>query len=767
MDITNATVRAVMSDWVTWIVNNYTNLDAIDYEEPGMWSINSNCDDVIPSTWYVKTASWGGSLHACVSWSPEVKSRVFSEYGYTPTLANITPASSSYLNSTTRIYYPTADEKLRIYTQRYHMQRVMAEYYNDFYTSIRNNITRYYPEFRISTTIQKWNYPIPNSNNPYNWYYSQNGGSVNSSYNLGLNWDMITTEIAFANNPPATWCSSGIKNVRDYFPSGLTTNLLSIYQKGSGFNNYVLDDIKAAGMANGCNGNSAIPNDYPQMVYRSLFYKYIVPQSAPSTYYGKVHTFLQNNEPLLPYSSRLTRSNITNWGNNKTNNQDLHIYLNGSEGIRFNASGTNITTWHWLAGGVDLNNNFSYLDRVWEPESTTDYIVEVYGTKSGFTASNKTTFTITVNGTDMSGSNEYIPPSPINNDCQSAIYSGFCTWEPGIGNNTNAYHININEEWTNYTIPTTSIEYVQSPHENLTVKVYSVNNSGIGTVNQTPLLFTINVSNYPPAITPISDVSINQNDCWGIDIESIDSDYTDLMVYDLVGNGSLSSAPVSPKLKDGFTAGFYENYYEYCPTSSDIGIQEIIVSIDDGYGGTDSDSFNITVLEAFSLQGMVYGINSEQFIQDAPVYLSFINHTYINKTTSNSYGYYNFTDALQDGDYYVYAWDSDSANHTNFSIPQTINSIDIYTHQSISDTVNNSIPIDYTASVGYSLVYSTDDVTYCLDFLLGIGNCIFPSVNDYEITFTATDENGFTGNQRVIFTAELAQAIRKMIIWIT
>jgi hypothetical protein len=298
-----------------------------------------------------------------------------------------------------------------------------------------------------------------------------------------------------------------------------------------------------------------------------------------------------------------------------------------------------------------------------------------------------------------------------------------------------------------------------------------VNWSGVVSQNLTSLNIIVNITNNNVSFTSFGDQTLEVGECFGGYIPTFDND-SDLIYYTLDGIGELLYDQIiinSSNETIGGIPSYNPNYYAYCSNvSSDVGDYSITIYADDAYGSNVSDTFNISVINASTIKGVVYESDIEDRVDNATVFLMNSNHTLINLTTTNINGYYEFPyDELANGSYYIWAVTSSSQNYTNFSIPIDTSSIEIQLYSTVNTTTNHAIGVDYTGSVGDTLTHTTSDSTYCLDYLLGIGNCTFPSADTYEVIFTATDENGFTGNQSVTFTTTLTAGIRKFIVmWI-
>ena len=80
----------------------------------------------------------------------------------------------------------------------------------------------------------------------------------------------------------------------------------------------------------------------------------------------------------------------------------------------------------------------------------------------------------------------YTPPSPINLISTQGNFWINHSWEPGSGNDTDSYNVNVNGNWTNGTTSTYNNTTVAA-HGWSNISVYSYNSSGTGTLNTTPV----------------------------------------------------------------------------------------------------------------------------------------------------------------------------------------------------------------------------------------------------------------------------------------
>ncbi len=112
-------------------------------------------------------------------------------------------------------------------------------------------------------------------------------------------------------------------------------------------------------------------------------------------------------------------------------------------------------------------------------------------------------FTVTVS------SGNYMPPTPINLANTSGNYWVNYSWEAGSGNITNSYNVSVNGTWTNNSIPYRNTTV--APHGWSNISVYAFNNSGTGTLNQTPASMNTQVPNNVPTISFIVPTPANNS----------------------------------------------------------------------------------------------------------------------------------------------------------------------------------------------------------------------------------------------------------------
>ena len=136
------------------------------------------------------------------------------------------------------------------------------------------------------------------------------------------------------------------------------------------------------------------------------------------------------------------------------------------------------------------------------------------------------TETITITVTEIP---TYLPPAPVNlNSTRGSSWVNY-TWEPGAGNVTDSYNVNVNGTWTNGT----SNNYINTsigPHGWSNISVYAYNASGSGTLSLNPVSGETQVLNTAPVQTPIGDKAVTAGMELTFSIISTDAD-SDPLTY--------------------------------------------------------------------------------------------------------------------------------------------------------------------------------------------------------------------------------------------
>src|SRR3989304_348227 len=153
-----------------------------------------------------------------------------------------------------------------------------------------------------------------------------------------------------------------------------------------------------------------------------------------------------------------------------------------------------------ISGGVQL-----YLNSSLQPDTAYTigtHTVDIFGNV------NQTW----VNQTTVTDNDHIYPPAPINLTNTTGNFWINYTWQAGSGNITNSYNVSQNGTWTN----SSSNLYFNASvgaHNWSNISVYAFNNSGNGTLNQTPVSQNTQVPNNAITISNIQDTyTINEGD---------------------------------------------------------------------------------------------------------------------------------------------------------------------------------------------------------------------------------------------------------------
>ncbi|MDW7727604.1 MAG: hypothetical protein SCH70_10955 [Candidatus Methanoperedens sp.] len=265
---------------------------------------------------------------------------------------------------------------------------------------------------------------------------------------------------------------------------------------------------------------------------------------------------------------------ITSWGNSKTNN-NITLAANTSEIINFNATANQtITTWNWYQDGVNQNNNYDNLTTSWNTAGTKS--IQVNATNNNGT-SNTVTWTITVLALPAT----YIPPSPNITSITGNFWVN-TTWQPGAGNVTDSYNINVNGAWINGTT-NTSVNSSLSAHAWQNVTVYAYNASGGGSLSTSPTTKNTQVLNNLPVQTSIGAKSVDEGLWLNFTVHATDVDNDTITYGTNATRGSFNA-----------TTG----NFTWLTTYLDAGTYVWYFNSSDGYGGVATEAITITVNNA-------------------------------------------------------------------------------------------------------------------------------------------------------------------------
>ncbi|MDA8792707.1 putative Ig domain-containing protein, partial [Bacteriovoracaceae bacterium] len=110
-----------------------------------------------------------------------------------------------------------------------------------------------------------------------------------------------------------------------------------------------------------------------------------------------------------------------------------------------------------------------------------------------------------------------------------------------------------------------------------------------------PLTFDVNVQNFNqlPVLEDLANQTVDEESNWNYDIDDI-NDPTPGNGTDEDADGDLLTYSID-QAPTGFTINSVTGYMSWTPTSAQIGNHTIIISVDDGFGGSDIEEFDILV----------------------------------------------------------------------------------------------------------------------------------------------------------------------------
>ena len=201
------------------------------------------------------------------------------------------------------------------------------------------------------------------------------------------------------------------------------------------------------------------------------------------------------------------------------------------------------------------------------------YIWE-FSVSDGFGSTSSYTATITVS--------DSTPALPENLQSTTGNFFVTYSWNPGA--NTDSFNINFNGVWTNQSVQN-SMNVTLTPHGwgNITVCGYNDTLEMAGPC----VSDEVQISNNPPELLPISDISVNEGATVSVDIDANDLDMD-----------SLSYSCNRTDLFADFDSVTGQGTWD--TISGDAGVYSVEFGVSDGFGGSDSQTVQIIVLEVFT-----------------------------------------------------------------------------------------------------------------------------------------------------------------------
>ena len=185
------------------------------------------------------------------------------------------------------------------------------------------------------------------------------------------------------------------------------------------------------------------------------------------------------------------------------------------------------------------------------------------------------TATIIVVG-DVPGT--YMPPIPVSLNCTQGNFRIYCIWQPGVGNNTDGYRVDVDKMSNETTGNNTNI--TTGPHQQKNISVYARNNSGEGSLNPIPISESVQMINNVPVQIGIGDKSVTIGQMLTFAVNATDQD----------GDAITYSTNTTKGLYNSST-----NVYSWTPNSSDVGTYTWLFCSNDSYGGNVCETITVTV----------------------------------------------------------------------------------------------------------------------------------------------------------------------------
>ncbi|KPQ44618.1 MAG: cell surface protein, partial [Candidatus Methanoperedens nitroreducens] len=348
------------------------------------------------------------------------------------------------------------------------------------------------------------------------------------------------------------------------------------------------------------------------------------------------------------------------------------------------------------------------------PTNASDVGTYVWYFETNDTYGGSATETITITVTEIPA---YLPPDPVNlNSTRGSSWVNY-TWEPGAGNVTDSYNVNVNGTWTNGT----SNNYINtsiSPHGWSNITVYAYNASGSGTPSLNPVSGETQVLNAAPLQAPIGDKAVTSGSLLTFIVSATDADNDTIIYGTNATNGTINA-----------TTG----EYSWQTNSSDTGIYTWNFNSSDNYGGVASETITITVTAVLPVN----------YTPPSPVNLiSTQGNFWINHSWEPGAG--NVTDSYNvnvNG-----TWTNDTIiNYINTSVdPHGWSNISVYSYNSSGTGTLNTTALTRNTQVSNNLV-TIGNISSSYTITAGDTISIYPISSDQDLDTPAFDRNFTNG----------------------
>ncbi len=276
---------------------------------------------------------------------------------------------------------------------------------------------------------------------------------------------------------------------------------------------------------------------------------------------------------VYPYGQM--SGNLTTWYDSLSGNETYQIDVNATT-----PTNTNYTVWYanngtgsysQLGGTLTGNNSLIISGTKYQ---NTDVQVRLAGNTTATPEIMKVTlFTQSASG----GAGDFIPPTPISLVNTTSNFWVNHTWQAGSGNVTNSYNVSQNGTWTNGSANTFKNVTVGT-HGWSNISVYAFNNSGTGTLNQTPVSQNTTVPNNVPILNLIGNHVGMEGNNISFTISGTDADNDSLTCSTTLPYDSISSCT-----------------YVWVPNYTASGNYSGNITIQDSYGGSDYETVWVNV----------------------------------------------------------------------------------------------------------------------------------------------------------------------------
>jgi uncharacterized protein (UPF0147 family) len=313
----------------------------------------------------------------------------------------------------------------------------------------------------------------------------------------------------------------------------------------------------------------------------------------------------------------------------------------------------------------------------------------------------------------------FIPPDPVNLQNTTGNFQVNHTWQPGAGNATNSYNVNINGLWTNGT--TSTFENTTSTtHGWVNITVYAYNFSGTGSLSTAGISQDTQVPNNVPVIAQIGPRTVNEGDMLSFNVSAADPD------GDSLTNGTNATKGTLNPATGNFT---------WQTTFGDSGTYVWNFNSTDSYGGIASETITVTV------NNVPLSITSSLPVSDpATIQGTAQDFNITLSRTANVTWYINGTPVQADPGVTLASYTNSTAEAGIYNVTSTASdSMDTVSRTWIW-TVNTPSPVNFIPPDPANLQNTTGNFQVNHTWQAGAGN----ATNSYNVNINGLWTNGTT-----------------------